>query len=204
MVRAARAERCDGDGDWGAVMRTDLKDDWRQLYYPYKAAVRHLELIFEATPGLPNDPVAWSRVEGSLAVVLECVVEMITGVATDYPIGSRKPTLENMRDAGKLFRDQNKTRDRMGINRVLAFIENWPKQYARRRKKILTDQEWYLKILDMWAQMQKGISRKQALENMGETEATMQKHVGRHRRALEAAGIDIPKPKRGSRVKPRG
>jgi hypothetical protein len=63
----------------------------------------------------------------------------------------------------------------------------------------------FLRVLDIYVEMQKkGISRKQALENIGETEEKIQKHVGPVRRALERGKVNVPKPKRGPRVHPRG
>jgi hypothetical protein len=185
-------------------------------YFPYKEAVRHLRLIIDAASGLPNNPVAWTKVENSLGAVLNHVLDMITDGAMDYskegPLGrllsgmpsGNKPTIQDMRKVYSLLHDEERIYDQWVRKRALALIENWPKEYKRRRKKAQTEREWHLKALHLLAEMERGMSRATALAKIGQTEATIQKHIGRYRRALEHAGMDIPKPKRNPRVKPRG
>jgi hypothetical protein len=185
-----------------------------EYYFPYKEAIRHLRLIVDAASGLPDDPVAWTKIENSLGTLLDHVMNMITHGAMDYskegPLGKllggmpNKLTIEDMRKVYSLLRVEHKIRDQRVGKPALAFIENWPKQYKRQQKKAQTEREWHLKALHLLAEMERGIPRANALAKIGQTESTIQKHVGRYRRALEHAGMDIPKPKRGPRVKPRG
>ena len=172
-------------------------------YWPYKEAVRQLELILDAAASVPENPSAWEAVEKALGALLNQVVGMIIEMASNPELGPLprgRPTFQGMRDTlDKVHGSQREPTDR-----ALTFIEDWLKQYRAQGKKIQTQERRTRLVLDMYAEMEKGLSRKQALANIRRTEETIQKHVGPLKRALERSGMDIPKPKRGPRVKPRG
>jgi len=196
MVLASGADRGHDNGHWGAVMA--FPND----YYPYKEAVRQLERILDAAANTsPDDPLSWRAVDNAVGRLLDNIVSMITEMATPFPeTHPGKPTIEEMRSTFEmLWNHFAQPRER-----ALTFIENWPKEYRRQWGKRQTREQWFLRVLEMYAEMGKGVSRKQALENIGETEETIQKHVALVRKALERGNMDIPQPKRSQRVKSRG
>jgi hypothetical protein len=210
MVLTPGADRGDGDGDRGALMLPLPLDD----YWPYKEAIRQLELMLDAAAGVPlkvsdtarlfggvhgeRNPKAWEAVEKALGALLDRVVEMIVEMASNPELGPLPcgtPTFQEMRDTlDKVHESQREPTDR-----ALTFIENWLKQYRAKGKKIQTRERRNRKVLDMYAEMEKGLSRKQALANIRRTEEEIQKYVGPLKRALEKGGMDIPKPKRSPR-----
>ena len=192
MVLAPGAGRRDGNGDRGALMAS--LDD----YWPYKEAITQLELILDAAASVPEDPSAWGAVEKALGALLDRVVGMIIEMASNPELGilpRRAPTFQEMRDT----LDKVDESGREPTDRALTFIENWLKQDRARRKKIQIRERRNRAVLDMYAEMEKGLSRKQALANIRRTEEQIQKYVGPLKRALEDGGMDIPKPKRSPR-----
>jgi hypothetical protein len=172
-------------------------------YWPYKEAVRQLKLILDAAASVPENPGAWEAVEKALGALLDRVVGMIIEMASNPELGilpRRAPTFQEMRDTlDKVHESQRKPTDR-----ALTFIEDWLKQYRTQSKKIQTRETQNRMVLDMYAEMEKGLLRKQALANIRRTEEQIQKYVGPLKRALEDGGMDIPKSKRSPRVKQRG
>jgi len=127
-------------------------------YWPYKEAITQLELILDAAASVPEDPSAWGAVEKALGALLDRVVGMIIEMASNPELGilpRRAPTFQEMRDT----LDKVDESGREPTDRALTFIENWLKQDRARRKKIQIRERRNRAVLDMYAEMEKGLSR---------------------------------------------